>query len=151
MVFNVLKSLQYMNDCEYTIHPVESIGDNIVYSAYSTNGFANSGALIAGTPIIVFREDIFVSIDLYHGFNFHALSKLKSESGLLVYFIIHDLLDIRTEFLGEKDIISKIIARSARVDYINWLYGIAATADGIIGNSMCTKDEFYVWAITDQK
>jgi len=49
-------------------------------------------------------------------FNFIALRELQKK-GLRVYFVVHDLLDLRDSHLGEDGIITSFIAYSARKSY----------------------------------
>jgi glycosyltransferase involved in cell wall biosynthesis len=78
--------------------------------------------------------DIFLSLDLYKRFNFIALQRLR-KSGLKVYFVVYDLLDIRTCCLGENDLITRVIARIARRGYSNWLHNVLSVADGVVCDS----------------
>jgi glycosyltransferase involved in cell wall biosynthesis len=84
--------------------------------------------------------DIFISLDLYRKFNFRALQELK-KSGLKVYFIVYDLLDIRTCCLGEKDLITRMIARIARISYRNWLFNVLMLSDGVVCDSRAIVTE----------
>ena len=91
--------------------------------------YPSEGELINAKP-----GDIFISLDLYRKFNFIALQELK-RNGLKVYFVVYDLLDIRTCCLGENDFLTRMMARIARVTYKNWLHAVLTLSDGIVCDS----------------
>ncbi|WP_215846037.1 glycosyltransferase family 4 protein [Acidithiobacillus caldus] len=95
-------------------------------------------------PINVKPGDIFISLDLYRKFNFKALQELRLQ-GLKTYFVVHDLLDLRSCCLGDSDLTSSLIAHIARRTYRNWLHGVLSTSDGIICVSKSIADELLDW------
>ena len=150
VVVNVLKQLSEKYNKDFDVITVKSSRDGILTCDIKEfNGeFCYSTA--EEIYINVKPGDIFLSLDLYRKFNFTALQELRRK-GLKVYFIIYDLLDIRTSCLGERDLVTRTIARTARQTYKNWLHGVLSVSDGVICDSRAIVDEVLEWLCKNAK
>jgi glycosyltransferase involved in cell wall biosynthesis len=131
VVRKVLDQLLLGEFSDFEVVTVRSTRNGLITCAFNDCAYQQQNPISEGEDINAKAGDIFLSLDLYKRFNFAALQRL-SKRGLKVYFVVHDLLDIRTCCLGENDPITKMIARIARRGYNNWLHGVLSLSDGII-------------------
>ena len=144
VVINILKHLLSDNSSGFQVVTVRSIKNGIVACNVDECKSDCQYPATEGARVKVKHGDIFVSLDLYRKFNFTALQELRRE-GLKVYFIIYDLLDIRTCCLGESDFITRIVARAARNSYKNWIHGVLSLSDGVVCDSHAIVNELLGW------
>ena len=144
VVINVLKQLSVKYGTDFLIITVRSSMNGILTCDIKEYNGEYHYSTTGGICITVNPGDVFLSLDLYRKFNFTALQELRRK-GLKVYFIIYDLLDIRTCCLGERDFITRTVARTARQTYRNWLHGVISVSDGVICDSRAIVNELLEW------
>ncbi|MCR2830913.1 glycosyltransferase family 4 protein [Acidithiobacillus ferrooxidans] len=144
VVINILKKLLTNYKEEFNIVLVRSSNKGI-YTCNVDNYDDTKFRFTSNDDLVKVKPgDIFISLDLYKKFNFIALHELQKK-GLKVYFIVYDILDLRDSHLGENDIITKMIVRSARNSYNNWLHSVISIADGVICDSETVLNELAEW------
>jgi glycosyltransferase involved in cell wall biosynthesis len=143
VVINILKQLLSDNTSGFQVVTVRSTKNGIV--TCKVDECKADGRIPPEIKRVNVKPgDIFISLDLYRKFNFTALQELR-RGGLKVYFVIYDLLDIRTCCLGERDFITRIVARTARNSYKNWLHGVLSLSDGVVCDSNAIVNELLGW------
>jgi len=145
VVRNILKCFQQSPPSGVRVRPVYRKGGGYRYAEKFSAGGSSQDRGVEGSPVrVINRGDVFLGLDLDHKIDTGAqrfLQRQQREHGLLVYFVVYDLLAVtHPEWFN----------RHLSAVFRKWLKRVVAVADGLVCISKSVAEELTVY-LADHK